>query len=261
MKSQLINNKELSSQQKNEMYLLLSTHFVGVKRDVFDEDLAEKNWILLLKDKNSHQLQGFSTLLIYNTEFKGETISVVYSGDTIVDPSAWSSSALSKAWIEAIDLLSQEFALGKLYWLLICSGYRTYRFLPVFWQEFYPRFERETPKEIQDLIDFLAAKKFGKNYDRETGIVRFLHPHQLKEGLKGIPPERLNDPHISFFNNKNPCHINGDELVCLTEISLENLTKAGKRMWKNKKTSLKKNRFFAVAGSRQQATGNKEENL
>ncbi|MGB3533215.1 MAG: hypothetical protein WBA13_06825 [Microcoleaceae cyanobacterium] len=232
MKSQLISKKELSCQQKNEMYFLLSTFFQGVKRDVFEKDLSEKNWIILLKDKTSQKLLGFSTLLIYNTEFKGETISVVYSGDTIVDPSAWSSSVLSKAWIEAIDLLSQEFVIGKLYWLLICSGYRTYRFLPIFWKTFYPQYNGLTPQKYQELINFLATQKFGNNYNPKTGIVRFPHPHQLREGLKGIPAERLNDPHIRFFNSKNLGHLKGDELVCLTEISPDNLTKAGQRMWK-----------------------------
>lgn len=232
MKSQLISNQEISSQQKHEMYQFLSTYFEGVTRDVFDEDLANKNWVILLRDQNSHQLQGFSTLLIYNTEYKEKTISVVYSGDTIVAPHAWSSSVLSRAWINAIDKLRQEFVLGKLYWLLICSGYRTYRFLPVFWQDFYPRYEQKTPKEIRNLIDFLATERFGENYDKNTGIVHFSHPHQLREGLKGIPPERLNNPHIKFFNSNNPGHINGDELVCLTEICPNNLTKAGRRMWK-----------------------------
>ncbi|MEL7034628.1 MAG: hypothetical protein AAFO04_03275 [Cyanobacteria bacterium J06592_8] len=232
MKSQLISTKELSFQQKNEMYFLISSFFKGVKRDVFEDDLSDKNWIILLKDNTSKKLLGFSSLRIYNTEFKGETISVVYSGDTIVDPSAWSSSVLSKAWIEAIDLLSQEFVLGKLYWLFICSGYRTYRFLPVFWQKFYPRFDSLTPQKVQELIDFLATHKFGGNYNPKTGIVRFPHPHQLREGLKGIPSERLNDPHIRFFASKNSGHLNGDELVCLTEISPDNLTKAGQRMWK-----------------------------
>ena len=232
MKSQLISNQEISSQQKYEMYRFMSTYFEGVKRDIFDEDLAEKNWVIILRDQNSHQLQGFSTLLIYNTEYKGKTISVVYSGDTIVAPYAWSSSVLSRVWINAIDKLRQEFVLGELYWLLICSGYRTYRFLPVFWQDFYPRYEQNPPPEVRDLIDFLATERFGKNYDKNTGIVRFSHPYQLREGLRGIPPERLNDPHIRFFNSKNPGHINGDELVCLTEICPENLTKAGRRMWK-----------------------------
>ena len=232
MKSELISNKEISSQQKDEMYQLLATYFEGVKRDVFERDLADKNWVIILKDRDSHQLQGFSTLLIYNTEFKGESISVVYSGDTIVDHSAWSSSVLSRAWINAVNKLQQEFVLGKLYWLLICSGYRTYRFLPVFWQEFYPRFDRETPKEVRDLMDFLASERFGKNYHKKSGIVRFSHPHQLKEGFRGIPPERLHDPHISFFNSNNLGHIHGDELVCLAEICPENLTQAGRRMWK-----------------------------
>lgn len=232
MRSQLVSNQNISSQQKQEMYRFLSAYFEGVTRDVFDEDLAQKNWIILLRDQNSHQLQGFSTLLIYNTEYKEKTISVVYSGDTIVAPHAWSSSVLSRVWINAIDKLRQEFVLGKLYWLLICSGYRTYRFLPVFWQDFYPRYEQKTPQEVRNLMNFLATERFGENYDKNTGIVRFSHPHQLREGLRGIAPERLNNPHIKFFNSNNPGHINGDELVCLTEICPNNLTKAGRRMWK-----------------------------
>ncbi|MDJ0694121.1 hypothetical protein [Mastigocoleus sp. MO_188.B34] len=41
----------------------------------------------------------------------------------------------------------------------------------------------------------------------------------------------MTDPHIEFFDRMNPGHLNGDELVCLTEISETNLTPAGKRMW------------------------------
>ncbi|MFH7029318.1 MAG: hypothetical protein ACHBN1_28975 [Heteroscytonema crispum UTEX LB 1556] len=53
----------------------------------------------------------------------------------------------------------------------------------------------------------------------------------LRGCLKGIPQERLQDPHIQFFALHNPGHLQGDELVCLTEICEENLTPAGKRMW------------------------------
>ena len=213
------------------MYALLSTHFEGVRRDVFEADLAQKNWVILLKDKQSNQLKGFSTLLIYSTQFDGEILDVVYSGDTIVEPSAWSSSILSRTWIASVNQLRSQDTKSRLYWLLISSGYRTYRFLPVFWQEFYPRYERPTPAKIQGLIEFLAQEQFGKYYDRKTGIVRFPHPHYLSERLKGIPPERFKNPHIRFFATQNPGYLQGDELVCLTEICQENLTKAGKRMW------------------------------
>jgi hypothetical protein len=61
--------------------------------------------------------------------------------------------------------------------------------------------------------------------------VRFPHPQQLKGQLQGIPAERCKDPHVDFFASQNPHHDQGDELVCLAEITEANLTPAGKRMW------------------------------
>ncbi|AFZ13093.1 hypothetical protein Cri9333_2221 [Crinalium epipsammum PCC 9333] len=230
MKGSLIRNEDLLPNQRENMYLLISTHFNGVKREVFDADLLEKNWVILLEDEKK-ALQGFSTLKIYETEFAGEVISAVYSGDTIVDPNSWSSSVLSKTWINSVNQLRQQYSKGKLYWLLICSGYRTYRFLPTFWNEFYPRYATPTPAKTEALLKFLARNQFGKYYDEERGVVRFPCPQILKNELIEIPTERLKNSHISFFLQKNPGYIQGDELVCLTEISEENLTSAGRKMW------------------------------
>ena len=231
MKAQLVRIDNLLPRDHDAMYSLLSTHFKGVKQEVFESDLNQKNWVILLEDKDSQTLKGFSTLLMYETEFEGENLSVVYSGDTIMDPSAWSSSVLSRAWITSVNQLRRDYSRGRLYWLLISSGYRTYRFLPTFWKEFYPRYDAPTPVYAQRLMQFLARKQFGEGYDAKSGIVRFPHPHVLREGLKGIPEERLKDPHIHFFETQNPGHLVGDELVCLTEICEENLTPAGRRMW------------------------------
>jgi len=231
MNSKLISTRDLSVLDVEEMFLLLSNHFQGVRRDVFNNDLDNKNWVILIKDEQTNQLKGFSTLLMYDTCFEGENISIVFSGDTIVDPSAWSSSALSTGWISSINKLRNKYCKGKLYWLLISGGYRTYRFLPLFWKEFYPRYDKITPEGILCLMQDLAAKRFGENYDIKSGVVRFSHPHVLRDELRGIPSQRLRDPHIKFFDTLNPGHINGDELVCFTEICEENLTRAGRRMW------------------------------
>ncbi len=228
MKSRLVRTENLCLEDTLAMYSLLDTHFDGVKLDVFEADLASKNWVILLEATD--RLIGFSTLLMYTTEFAGESFGVVYSGDTIVDPSGWSSCSLSRCWIASVNQLRCEYAQNKLYWLLISSGYRTYRFLPTFWQDFYPRHDTATPEHIFSLMEFLCRDRFGIYYNKNSGVVRFPHPHQLRQ-LKGIPQERLQDPHIQFFATKNPGHDQGDELVCLTEISEENLTTAGKRMW------------------------------
>ncbi|MGP1385176.1 MAG: hypothetical protein ACTS2F_16555 [Thainema sp.] len=234
MHYRLVRVEELASCDRASMFQLLNTHFAGVRIDVFNADLCQKNWVILLSDMESGELKGFSTLLMYQTEFEGEPISVVYSGDTIMDPSAWNSSTLSRAWIESVNTLRDIYPFGKLYWLLISSGYRTYRFLPVFWNEFYPRYDQPTPTYTAALMQHLANQQFGQYYNPLSGVVRFPHPHRLKGELSGIPTERLSDPHIQFFNQHNPGHINGDELVCLTEICEDNLTRAGRRMWFSK---------------------------
>ena len=238
MKGQLVSVEQLSLLEQEAMYSLLNSHFEGVRQDLFQKDLAEKNWVILIKDENSAQIKGFSTLALYPTQFEGEGIAVVYSGDTIIAPEAWSSSALPRTWIVSVNQLRQQYSQRTMYWLLICSGYRTYRFLPTFWKEFYPRYDISTPVRIEKLRQFLARRQFGNYYNQKTGIICFPHPQVLRKGLRGIPQERLKNPHIRFFREQNPGYEQGDELVCLTEISEENLTLAGRRMWFANSTNL-----------------------
>lgn len=210
------------------MFHLLAHHFEGVTTIQFTRDLAEKNWVVLIR--RSSQLVGFSTLLVYESSFGGEPVSVVYSGDTIVAPEAWGSSALARGWITAVNQLRERYPRGKYYWLLLTSGFRTYRFLPVFWREFFPRVNAATPSHVQQLRDHLAVERFGSQYEAASGIVRFHQPQRLQGGLQKIPIERTSDPHVAFFLARNPAHAHGDELVCLTELCDENLTAAGRRM-------------------------------
>ena len=211
------------------MHRLLDDHFAGVSAEHFEADLAEKNWVILLHDDEG-TLSGFSTLLVYETSFHGEPVSVVYSGDTIVRPDAWGTSALPRTWIASINQLRDRYPRGKYYWLLITSGFRTYRFLPLFWKIFFPRFDAETSQATRTLRDHLARERFGARYDPVTGVVRFERPQVLRPAIAGIPEGRLDDPHVAFFSNANPGHVRGDELVCVTELDESNLTPAGRRM-------------------------------
>src|ERR1044071_9604510 len=151
------------------MYRLLAGSCEGVTRERFETDLAEKPWVLLLED--GQELRGFSTLLLYETALPGEgACTVVYSGDTIVDPAAWGSAALPRCWIAAVRRLREEHPRGRLWWLLLTSGFRTYRFLPVFWKDFWPRREAATPPDIQDRLDHLAGERLGALYRKEEGV-------------------------------------------------------------------------------------------
>ena len=221
---------ELSQAHRNEMFTLLAQHFAGVQRDQFEADLSEKNVVLSLRDSTGGALTGFSTMRVYETRLDDSPISVVCSGDTIVNPSAWSSIALPREWIAAVNRTRADYPNGPYYWLLITSGFRTYRLLSTFWQRFYPRHEESTPPQQQRMLDALAHERFGECFDPAAGIVRFARPQVLRSHLAGVPQQRLDDPHVAFFARRNPGHVSGDELACLCELSEDNLTRAGRRM-------------------------------
>lgn len=209
------------------MFALMASHFRGVDRATFHTDLAEKNSVILIESEDE-VLHGFSTLLVYQTTAPGCRATIVYSGDTIVGRGCWGSPALPKTWIQLVQQVAPTGA--DVYWLLLTSGYRTYRFLPVFFRTFYPRYDEHTPAEVQSFLNDVAAERFGSRYDATTGLVRFERPHILADDLVVVPTGRTADAHVRFFLSRNPSFVAGDELVCLTRIHADNLTPAGRRM-------------------------------
>lgn len=229
MKGRLVACSCLSGQEKESMFGLFRGFFVDASAAIFEADLAEKDWVVLVESSSSI-IRGFTTFSISATRFQKGPIRVLYSGDTVVHPDARGSGALIRTWLAAVDGLARKHPSVPLYWLLIVSGYRTYRYLPVFWKEYYPRFDKPLLSESRALRDALAQKRFGSRFDPQTGIARLLVPQVLRAGLADVPPGRQRDPHVAYFCRQNPGYQAGDELVCLTELNSSNLTPAGWRM-------------------------------
>lgn len=227
LEGRVIETGALTAVVRNAMFTLLTSHFVGVDEATFERDLDEKSCAILLEDGTGH-LRGFSTMIVYQTVAAGRPIWVVYSGDTIVDRAWWGTPALARGWVRAVRQLAPPDA-HEVYWLLLTSGFRTYRFLPVFFREFTPRYQDGRPGE-QRLLSTLARERFGTQYDEQTGIVRLSRPQVLAADLVVLPPGRLSDPHVSFFLARNPGSVWGDELACLARIDDANLTPAARRM-------------------------------
>jgi len=227
--SQAIPRAEITSETIGEMFGLFSENFERASFEIFVRDLNTKNWVILLRDERDC-VQGFSTFALYETKFNEKPLSVVYSGDTIIRREYWGTPQLPSTWIKTV--LEKSAAMPQpLYWLLISSGYKTYRFLTVFYKEFYPRRDAPTPPEMQALMNHLAAQRFGLEYHCEEGIVRFTNgATPLRTEVAPITDERLHDPHVAFYIERNPGHVNGDELVCITRVHPDNFTAAGRRM-------------------------------
>ncbi|MEX0653756.1 MAG: hypothetical protein WD534_10405 [Phycisphaeraceae bacterium] len=221
--------EQLTASDRAAMLQLMQRHFEGVDAPRFHADLEQKNWAVLLHD-DAGKLVGFSTLLLTQSLDRDRPITVICSGDTIVHPRAWRSTALPRTWIRAVRRLHAEHGEGPLWWLLITSGYRTYRFLPVFCRTFYPCYNAATPPRVARLMRQLATERYGDRYAPETGLVRFERPQRLRAALRDVPAGKSADPHVAHFLACNPGHEQGDELVSLAELGDGNLTSAGLRM-------------------------------
>jgi len=219
------------------MYLLFERYYEGVSRDVFEQDLNDKDDVILLRDM-SGRIMGFSTSKLITHENGGQQVSAIFSGDTVVERSYWGDLSLVGAFM---NLAAQKKAESKgrlLYWFLIVKGHRTFRYLPLFFRSFYPNWRSETPGEIQSLMDSLALERFGSDYDCASGTVRFSTLGcRLRSGFADIPGKDVKRDEVQFFLQMNPDYRKGNELVCLAEIREENLSPFAQRAFRGVEAS------------------------
>ncbi|MBX3420871.1 MAG: hypothetical protein KF752_04865 [Pirellulaceae bacterium] len=229
---QVVQVTQLSNEDRQRMLALMEMYYEGVCPRAFEEDLADKRWVIQLFDPNTGELCGFSTQTIIDVEVQGQPVRALFSGDTIIDRSRWGDQALAYAWGELALRLVDESPDQELWWFLIASGYKTYRFLPVFFREFYPHYHRPTPEREQAIIDALARHKYAGSYDAARGVIRAQpHHYRLRCGVADMTPERLRDRHIEFFARRNPGHTSGDELCCLARLARDNFTRAAHHVY------------------------------
>jgi hypothetical protein len=229
--SETVPVEQLSMTEKDAMYALLAENYENVNRPCFEADLFEKDCAILLRDAQDHAVRGFSTQKVMRFQVDGQTMRAVFSGDTIIARSHWGEQELGRAWGHFVSDLRAEEPEVPLYWFLISKGYRTYLFLPLFFRQFFPRYDEVTPARQQKILDALAGIRYPDYYVRESGLIVFPESHgNLIPELAEIAPHRLRNPHVQFFLSRNPRFAEGHELACLAEISAENMRGYGARI-------------------------------
>lgn len=223
--TELVRPDSLSDTEINTLFVLYATYYGGTAFNLFEKHLFAKDYVLILRDER-HAARGFTSLkIIPFTVSRSQAAVALFSGDTIIDHRFWGTQTLPQAWCRLAGRIQVSYPGQPLFWFLIAKGDRTYRFLNIFSKNYYPNRHQETPRAIQTIIDHLASTYFGKNYDPEQGLVRFpktqgyLKPQWIKN-LDGHTPE------ARFFIHRNPRYAEGEELVCLTHLSEENLRKS-----------------------------------
>lgn len=222
LESKIVPARDLDQESVNEMFRLMDQHYRNVRYQKFLDDLMSKDIAILLMSNGC--LTGFSTQVLFKHSIDGRKVNVVFSGDTIIERSYWGSLELPLAFGKMmLSIIDREPALS-LYWFLTTKGYKTYRFLPVFFLEFCPCFDGPAHPFERRLLASLGRLMFPDRFNEEALILRAEKEGQvLREELAPITEDRRKDRHIAYFEELNPGHREGDELACLARFHRDNL--------------------------------------
>lgn len=229
--SELLPVSSLDRPTIERMYEVFERHYDSTTWSRFNQDLAPKHWVLLLRDE-CLSLRGFSTLQVYERQHQGESCRILFSGDTVIDRDHWGKQELAFNWLRLAGRLKGERPDLRHFWFLVSKGHRTYRYLPAFAQRFFPHWREPIPAFEAGLLESLAADHFGAHFAPGTGVVRFSESQgHLRTSLAEISARDLRLDSVRYFLARNPGYARGDELCCLCELEPGNLKSIGRRLF------------------------------
>tara|TARA_B100000787_G_scaffold149538_1_gene121584 strand:- start:7053 stop:7724 length:672 start_codon:yes stop_codon:yes gene_type:complete len=196
----------------------------------FKNDLKNKQFIGILKDVGN-QIQGFTTYAINPFGLGTSKYNILFSGDTIISPTYWGSQELVKGWCKTVGGLIAGKPEKKWYWFLLSKGHRTYMYLPLFFEKYYPALNKSKEADLFPIINKCANAMYGSNWNPDKKVITFDKSHgELKKiHIETTLKKVKSNVHIDFFLQRNPGFENGDELTCMAELNVDNM----KRFTKN----------------------------
>lgn len=213
---------DVSLSQRQEMFEIFKQYYDVPEPQSFFRDFAAKDDVIILKDKKTNVIKGFSTQKKITHVIDGKTYHGLFSGDTIIDKEYWGDNTLGLGFIWYLFGLCEWKFSKKVYWHLISKGYKTYLLMANNFDKAYPRYDQKTPPFFQALSDDFARQLYPKAYNKERGLLLFDGPHEhLKTNVAPITEDlKARFPHIRYFEERNPNWPVGDELVCVAQFDL-----------------------------------------
>jgi hypothetical protein len=230
--SEVLPVADLSCRDRDQMFSLMDVVYEGVTRAAFEHDLAGKDECIVLRTSGG-EVAGFSTQRFVTVQVDTATVAPLtgddptpglttidglFSGDTVIHPDHWGT-----------PVLFQTFARRYVtddgpprWWFLVSKGHRTYRIMPTLFQRFWPNRHGPTPDAALEVMTTYAEALYPG--DLVGGVLAYHRAtDRLRPGVAGISESNLRVPDIAFFAAANPGWVLGHDLVCLCELTPDNL--------------------------------------
>jgi hypothetical protein len=206
---------DLDEATRRTAFALFARAYEGAEWARFLSDLEEKQHVILMRDGETGELKGFSTVSVRSERTDRGRAIVVFSGDTVIDRDYWGQKVLHRQLSLLFMKLQLQNPLRPVYWFVVSKGYKTYLGLINNFPISIPRHERPDDPRLRRLLDRLAMARFGATYDVSAGIAVNVAHERVRAGLAPIDDAAKTNPRVRYFIERNPGHARGDELACL----------------------------------------------
>ena len=227
----LVPLENIDSEQRKRMLQLMCENYNEVVESNFYEDLENKQWVGLIKDGNG-TIQGFTTFVINPKGVGGKTYHIIFSGDTVIAPEYWGSQVMMQGWCQSVGRFIGADQTKPWYWYLLSKGHRTYMYLPLFFENYFPSMV-PTPldDELRKIATEISANVFGRYWQQDEGVIRFDESRgELKPNLIEATFQKKGSSIVQFFLQKNPNFYKGEELVCTALIHPDKMLRSARAL-------------------------------
>ncbi|WP_348720458.1 hypothetical protein [uncultured Alcanivorax sp.] len=240
LKARYLPLSKVSVPLMRRMYEIYSGYYENVSLEVFCTDMVEKSGVILVMEKATKRVVGFSTMKTLDMNVGGRRAKGVFSGDTIIEEKYWGSRALQVTFFFRMIREKLRHPFRPLFWLLISKGYKTYLLMANNFHTYYPHPDGKNP-ELARLVDYYCGRLFSDAYCEENKLLDFGEGYtHLKSNVAGITAEmRQKNEKIQFFETCNPTWNRGTELPCIGEINLSLLVSYPFSLWRKQRRKTK----------------------
>ena len=218
----------LTAAQWDEIWSL-TNEFYDVERDYAEAELRRRQNVALFRMNGA--LLGMAAIDALPVEFRGRALVAITTTHVLIRENWRGRNLIQKLGFRIFLRTRLRYPLRPIYWFFDSISYKGYLLLPRNFRRFWPRHDAPTPEPYAALIDHLATLVYGPAWRPARGVVVRSGQKRMRATAAPLALAEDADPNLRFFAHTNPGHAEGDMLVCLCPLTLENWWSVARRAW------------------------------
>lgn len=209
----------LTSSEWDEVWAFAS-RYTESSREAFERSVRGKKLFVFLRDRSTRALAGIGAVDVLTITIDDREVVVIFPGNTLVDERYRGQNLIQAEGFRQYLKARLRHPLRPVFLVYDTFSYKSYLMLSRNFREYWPRPDQTTPPFEDGLIQEVARRRYGENWDGARGVARG-DGRRLKDWVAPAA-EALSEPAVRFFVEKNPGYDRGDVLLVMAPLTVRN---------------------------------------